>query len=127
MLSIFAVAAIGADSDDCGCDYTVTPDKSYLNGDHASIEPGDVICLQAGTYDYIHITNVQGSLEKRLLITNCGGPVTIQRDSWGFVITNSRHFRLTGTGDPAHKEGISISTGGTWPSLLCRHHFCLGK
>ena len=98
-----------ADSD-CNCDHTITPAKTYVNGQGLDVQPGDVICLQAGKYEYLNLYNFRGTAEQPLTFINCGGQVEIGGYQWhyGFVMNNNQHFRLTGTGDTDYEYGIRI-------------------
>ncbi len=97
-------------SSDCNCDHTITPEKDYINGDWLNIQPGDVICIQAGKYRSLNLFNFQGSAQNPITFINCGGQVIIGDPDWhyGFVMNNNRYFRLTGTGDPNFEYGIKI-------------------
>ena len=95
---------------DCGCDHLITPEKTYVNGESLGVQPGDVVCLQAGKYAYLNLYNFRGTAEKPLTFINCGGQVQIGEYQWhyGFVMNNNQHFRLTGTGDTGYEYGIKI-------------------
>ncbi len=95
---------------DCNCDHVITPEKDFINGDGLNIQPGDVICIQAGKYRSLNLFNFQGSAQNPITFINCGGQVIIGDPDWhyGFVMNNNRYFRLTGTGDPNFEYGIKI-------------------
>ena len=103
----------GKASSDCGCDYTITSQTKSVDGKKLGVGPGDVVCLKAGFYQYLQLENFVGSSANPVTIKNCGGKVTVGDGKWhyGIVITGSKHFKFTGTGDRNHQYGILI--GGT--------------
>ncbi len=100
-------------SGDCGCDYTITSQTKSVDGKKLGVGPGDVVCLKAGFYQYLQLENFVGSSANPVTIKNCGGKVTVGDGTWhyGIVITGSKHFKFTGTGDRNHQYGILV--GGT--------------
>jgi hypothetical protein len=115
---------------DCGCDIVIPAATTFLDGNTVArvgggtgVQPGDKICLMAGTKPSLFVKNLVGSAAEPLLITNCGGKVLIGPDplvtplpdtAIGLPINSSRHFVLSGKGDPAHRYGIYVrgTTGG---------------
>ena len=108
---------------DCGCDYVVPAGQHVTDGAALGIQPGDVICLQAGTsYGNLKFTNLQGTADNPIIIRNCGGQVTINTAATFVLKTeNSRHFRITGSGDANYEYGIvlrgAVSLGLTLDAL----------
>ncbi|MDW7696032.1 PKD domain-containing protein (plasmid) [Flammeovirgaceae bacterium SG7u.111] len=100
---------------DCGCDHVLgeSTDQIYIDGSTMDIQPGDVICIQAGNYKFIQMWNFEGSEEDPITIKNCGGQVVIGDGTfhYGFIL-KARYFRLTGTGDSNFKYGIKIAGTG---------------
>lgn len=85
--------------------------STYLDGSVAGISPGDTICIQAGVYHYIRLVNIHGTPDNPVIIINYGGRVVLDlqgRTNHGFIINNSTHFVLTGSGDPNHDYGFEI-------------------
>ncbi len=94
----------------CGCDHVLKATDNYVDGSRMDVKPGDVICLQAGTYKFLNLFNFQGSAEKPLTFINCGGQVIIGKNQhyYGIVLNNVNHYRFTGTGDAAYTYGIKV-------------------
>lgn len=98
----------------CKCDHQLTFNEgkaAFLDGKHAEVLPGDTICIMAGIYNYIRITNIHGTEEAPIVIINCGGPVKVDlkgHNNHGFVINNSTYFIATGTGNQDYGYGFEI-------------------
>ncbi len=96
------------------CKYTLSPNagkSTYLDGSMSGISPGDTICIQAGVYHYIRLINIHGTSDNPVVIINHGGRVVLDlqgRTNHGFIINNSTHFVLTGSGDPDQDNGFEI-------------------
>ena len=95
----------------CGCDYTLPSGTWKLDGAAQNIQPGDVVCLEAGPRGNMRLENLHGTLANPIIIKNCDGQVTINTESYGIAVLQSSHIRLTGSGDAAHQYGIRA--GGT--------------
>jgi hypothetical protein len=56
------------------------------------------------------LENVFGAANNPVTITNCGGKVTLDTDTWqrGITVLNSRYLRITGTGSADDFYGIHI-------------------
>ena len=107
---------------DCDCDHELQPGALTVNGDELGVQPGDRICVQAGAYEFIRFESIQGTDAEPVVITNCGGQVRIHNEdrAYGLVVgESSQHFRLLGTGDPAHEYGFRVSVPATdpWPGV----------
>lgn len=110
---LFAFLVCGYTSfSQCGCKYTITPGAgtTYFNGVASGVQPGDVICLQAGSRGGIQFTDVRGSATNPVIIKNCGGQALIGGPTINNAILfiNSQFIRITGTGDAATQYGIKI-------------------
>ena len=97
----------------CNCDHVITPEDYFINlmkyPDEMDVQPGDVICLQAGTYPELGLYGFEGTAEKPITFINCGGQVIIEDSPIvGLYMNGNKHFRLTGTGDPDYEYGIVI-------------------
>jgi hypothetical protein len=95
---------------DCGCDYTITKADSYNNA-WFGVEPGKTVCIQAGHYNYLRLSNFVGAPGRPIRFVNCGGQVTVGSTSGGSGITiaGSRYFAVSGTGDSNHVYGINFT------------------
>ncbi|OCT13411.1 hypothetical protein A8709_17520 [Paenibacillus pectinilyticus] len=76
----------------------------YLNA-----QPGDVVCLTAGNYGLIKLSNFTGTNDNPIIFINSGGLANFQSTgSYGFKILGSSFFRLTGSGSASYAKGIKI-------------------
>lgn len=101
-----------ATSGDCGCTITLKPDiynGIRVKGDEVGAKPGSVVCIKAGTYDNISLTNFNGTSTNPITIKNCGGPVTLNGTAAKIGIGSSSYFRFTGSGS-ADKYGFKVIT-----------------
>ena len=107
----FALASLSLRGQDCGCDHVIKPgDQTYIDGKKLGVGPGDVVCLQAGNYPYFHLYNFVGSASAPIVLKNCGGVVKVgdAKLGFGFLIQNSKFFRLTGSGHSGEQYGIKV-------------------
>ena len=102
-------------SADCNCDHVITPANSYVNGQSLGVKPGDVVCVQAGQYDYLNLFNFQGNADAPITIKNCGGQVRIGNSStnYGIVMNNNRYIHFTGTGSN-DQYGFKVDGGSRY-------------
>ena len=96
------------------CDYVVAPNVSHVdgNGSYASVQPGDTLCLTAGTRGPLSISNLSGSEEAPISLINDGGVVVIdgrRNDYAALDIRDSQHLRISGT-------GVSVICGRRYPT-----------
>jgi MYXO-CTERM domain-containing protein len=91
--------------------------QDTVNGDDMGIQPGDVICIQAGKREFLVLENIVGTQTAPVVIKNCGGKVEIANDDrgYGININGSSFFHLTGTGDPAIEYGFDVIASRTGP------------
>ena len=109
---LFVPQLLHAISDgDCGCAYTLPLNVWKVDGDALNIQPGDVICLEAGTRNRMRLENLHGTAENPIIIKNCGGQLTTTESDYGIKVAHSSFVHLTGTGDPNVEYGIRA--GGT--------------
>lgn len=112
---------------DCGCDFIHPSGTWKIDGVDMGVQPGDVICLESGVRGRMWIEDVVGTEAAPVIIQNCGGQVDIQTDpdTYGIAMVGSKHFRLTGSGDPNLKYGIraneKMSAGGLSTNLEIDH------
>lgn len=110
------------------CDHTIGPEVSSADGtgDYSAVQPGDTVCITAGTRNDLKLQNFTGTKEKPIIFINYGGKVSIDAaQNWvGLQFINSEHIRLTGTGDPGIKYGFEIfgaTNTGIHARLMTRH------
>jgi gliding motility-associated-like protein len=113
-LALFSIIALSSQKlvAQCGCTFTIPANQYEVNGTTLGVKPGDVICLPSGTITSKLFTNIVGTLDKPVIVKNCGGKSYIERpptSGFGINFTRSKHFRLTGSGDINHFYGIEIN------------------
>jgi hypothetical protein len=101
---------------DCSkCDFfaSISNEGFGFDGEELGVKPGDIICLDGAiTYERpILFTNIRGTADNPVLITNCNGQALVNLPGRSYAIgTNySEHFRITGTGDPDFEYGIRLT------------------
>ena len=101
---------VEAAASSCGCTYTIPAGQHITDGNTLGIQPGDVICLDAGiNYQNLKLQNIHGTESNPVTIKNCGGKVTINTGAtFVMKINGSKHFRITGSGDSGHAYGIEL-------------------
>ena len=84
------------------------------------VSPGDTIVLESGNRRILRISNVKGDSLNYVIIKNGNGNVIIENDDlhYGFVMSNSRYFRLTGSVNNDSCYGIKILKTGAGASGL---------
>jgi hypothetical protein len=100
----------------CNCNFTFTNLKTTsVNIIDAAVtfpthKPGDVFCINAGTYAELRLINFHGTTDQPLIFKNCGGRVVIEGITYpGIQFRQSSHIRLTGTGSTNFERGIHIA------------------
>ena len=103
------VDSCGQSMPSCKCDLIITKSGTYSNKDY-SVQPGQTVCLQAGTYTGIYFTNFIGTKEKPIRFINCGGQVTVSSDKTptGIQFYGCQYFIISGAGSVEHEYGIRI-------------------
>lgn len=108
-------ATSSSDEGDCSsCTYVVPADVTIVDGESLGLKPGSVIGLDARTsYKNLTFRHINGTLDKPIIIKNCGGVARIDGTgkSFGIKTEYSSYYRITG-GDVNDTYGI-IVTGGT--------------
>lgn len=117
LLTASFVIPRGAKAQDCSCDHVVPLDATSISGSELGIGPGEVVCVEAGSREFLRIFDVMGSAESPVQIVNCGGRVEIDNDDrgYGLTLSGSSFVRITGTGSPEHEYGFSIRASRTGP------------
>jgi hypothetical protein len=93
------------------CDHTIglTIGVADARTNYPGVNPGDTVCISAGTRNGLILRNFEGTAEKPITFVNFGGQVVINSTgSNGILIQNSRFFRLTGSGREGITYGIKI-------------------
>ncbi len=99
--------------DPAGCKVTISQNGNY-NAEQLGVNPGDKICIRAGTYNRIAIANISGSSGAPVIVTNTGGLVVFDGTSnpTGLALNNCDYVKLTGSGDPQVAYGIKVQKTG---------------
>jgi hypothetical protein len=93
------------------CDHTIglTIGVADARTNYPGVNPGDTVCISAGTRNGLILRNFEGTAEKPITFVNFAGQVVINSTgSNGILIQNSRFFRLTGSGREGMTYGIKI-------------------
>jgi hypothetical protein len=79
------------------CTYTIGRDVTIADArtNYAQVRPGDVVCIEHGNRGALKLRNFTGTAQQPIVFINTGGQVVL---SGSLHISNSRYFRLTGTG-----------------------------
>ena len=104
------------------CTYVVPATAGIVDGTVLGLKPGDVICLSAAI-KYTHsitFKNIIGAANNPIIITNCGGTVSLTVSGRPFNVktSNSKYFRITG-GNVNESYGIKISGSTANGLTLC--------
>jgi hypothetical protein len=104
-------------AEDCGCDHTISLATHSVHGTDLGVQPGDVVCVEAGPRPFLSLESFVGTESSPILIKNCGGQVVIDNSDkgYGLRIVGSSFFRVTGTGDPLVTYGFDIAARRTGP------------
>lgn len=107
----------GSGSPVIACDKTIPLDSTIeyfgtagSGTQYLDAQPGDTVCIEAGQRGRLKLTGFEGSATNPITIINHGGLVDINHDRHAFIISGSKHFRVTGTGDPAYPYGIKVNS-----------------
>jgi parallel beta-helix repeat protein len=94
------------------CDHVIGRTLSIANGrtNYAGVSPGDTVCIEAGTRNYLTLKNFEGTAEQPITFINFGGQVVVNgtHNTHGIMFQNSRFFHLTGTGSEGIPYGFKI-------------------
>jgi hypothetical protein len=106
-----------ARAQDCGCDHTISSTTLSVHGTDLGVQPGDVVCVEAGTRPFLSLESFVGTETAPVVIKNCGGQVVIDNSDkgYGLRIVGSSFFHVTGTGDPQITYGFDIAARRTGP------------
>ena len=77
------------------------------------VKPGDTLCIPAGEYEYLHLGNLTGTVDKPIVITNCGGQVKLGVKNQGTAaVLNAptcRFVEISGSGDKNYEYGFDLN------------------
>ncbi|MDX1521431.1 MAG: hypothetical protein R3264_07375, partial [Anaerolineae bacterium] len=96
------------------CDHTIglEIDTADARTNYDQVKPGDTVCIEAGQRVSLKLENFEGTPTEPITFINDGGQVLFDGISgMALRFTNSRNFRITGTGDPNYQYGFKIDGG----------------
>jgi hypothetical protein len=102
------------------CTLSLGIDKNYIVGSAYNIQPGDVVCFEPGTKDFIQLKDIHGTADKPITFINKGGVILINTDHYfGIKIGNCSHIIFRGDGSSKEDYGFQIKkvTGGAGVSV----------
>lgn len=118
----FAFVASRADAQDCGCDHVIATGTTIVDGAALGIDPGDVVCVMAGDYEFLRFRAIAGTEAEPVEIRNCGGVVHVRNTDRAYAIVfedDSHHFHMSGTGAEGATYGFRASCPDEepWPGV----------
>jgi len=91
------------------CTLSLRTDQNYIVGSAFNIQPGDVVCFEAGSKDFIQLKDIHGTAENPVTFINKGGVVTINTDHYfGIKIGNCSYIIFRGDGSSKDNYGFQI-------------------
>ncbi|AFK02533.1 hypothetical protein Emtol_1384 [Emticicia oligotrophica DSM 17448] len=111
------ISSVNAQS--CNCSRTISASGVY-NGQTMNVQPGEVICIQAGNYSLLRFVNFIGTASQPIIFKNCGGQVTIAHNQYygALDFLGSKYFKVTGSGSANIPYGFLIAGTGANASGL---------
>lgn len=104
-LIILLIPFIGSTNPEC--DYEIPTNISVIDG--SDFEPGSVVCILAGSKDYINLKNFSGTESEPITVINKGGAVIINTSHfYGIKFDNCKHVKLSGTGSSSQEYGFRV-------------------
>ncbi len=96
-----------------GCNAIITT-GGYYSASSLNIQPGQTVCIQAGTYTNLYLGSFIGTATAPITFKNYGGTVLISNtDNDGIVFNNCKHVIFTGTGQSSVNYGIVVQKTGS--------------
>ncbi|MFQ5612349.1 MAG: right-handed parallel beta-helix repeat-containing protein [Anaerolineae bacterium] len=95
------------------CDHTIGLTVSKADGrtNYAAVQPGDTVCLAAGSRNGLVLRNFFGSPDNPITFINAGGQVVFNSSaSHGILVQNSRFFHLSGSGSEGIHFGLKVTS-----------------
>lgn len=101
-----------ARAQDCECDHELALDVTSADGEALGVAPGDRVCVAAGERPFLRLSRFVGTPEAPIVVLNCGGRAVIRNEDRAYALVvegQSRHLRITGTGDDSVEHGFDVS------------------
>lgn len=109
-----------AQSQNCGCNHTISQSGTYTQSTTAgtfnlNVLPGQTVCIMAGNYKLLRFKGFTGSAMQPIIFKNCGGLVTLGHEAYYAALDfqGCRYFRATGTGTPSVNYGFRVDSSGS--------------
>ncbi len=106
------------------CHHLITPTPGITTiidqQTYPGIKPGDIVCLDAGTFHQILIRNLHGTPDQPITIRNANGQAAIHNEAhYGISVRNSSFLHISGDGQIEIPYGIKVDRvgGGSGISL----------
>jgi len=91
------------------CDAYILRGTSIFDGEQTQVLPGETICMESGSRDYLVLKNIHGTPSNPILIKNENSAVVIETGHYyGIKISNCSYIRFSGTGNPQITYGIQV-------------------
>jgi len=109
LLVNMALSAVGINKN-----YVIGVELTSFDAKAQGVLPGDTLYVEAGKRRSLKISNVEGDSLNYVIITNIGGDAIIENTTfhYGFWISGSSYFRLTGSVQNRQEYGIRILKTG---------------
>ena len=115
LISITSIFLNSSYSQDCDCDFTLNSEAGKVDGKEMEFSPGDVICIQSGTYGSFLWENIEGSEENPIIVKNCGGQVIIDsKGDYAWKWRSSKYFKILGNSESDVQYGFKVSTANSF-------------
>lgn len=93
------------------CTFSIPVNSSVIDG--VAIQPGDTICIESGTRDFLRFNNLTGTADLPIIIVNAGGQVIIDTDHYyGVKFDRCKFIKFLGTNSSTDFYGIKIRRVG---------------
>ena len=91
------------------CDHIIDASVLIIDGDEININPGDVVCLNAGNKEFLLLQNIYGTAENPIKFVNHEGAVIIDTDHfYGIKTAHCSFISIMGNGDESIEYGFQI-------------------
>lgn len=120
LIIIFIVICNSGDFTAAAKSYQIGVETTNVDANLLGVVPGDTLVLEPGKRTILRISNVRGDSLHYVIIRNGNGDVFIENDDlhYGFVMSNSQFFRLTGSVTNDSCYGLKILKTGPGASGL---------
>ncbi|MBQ4862414.1 right-handed parallel beta-helix repeat-containing protein [Pseudoalteromonas sp. MMG013] len=103
------------------CDFVIPSSQYKIDGSQLQTSPGDRLCLAKGERGPLRVTNLHGSPEHNIVITNQDDTVTTIEYEYSIAIENSSYLQVTSTAQDSASP-YKLKLGGTLSVGKLSHH-----